>query len=321
MKNFFPIETPYNSEDYNMMKTVVNKGIDSHLEGFTKSKFEKSPNWNNKFLWNIHVSEMPILYRRLEELYNETGNYDYKDFLESIKEANKQEEPVSEMIDPYDPMDANQTIDGQPTNSSDLANDNNVMPEETDIRKMIRQELNAISQEGIESTVDNTNNTFIPPQDEIEESDSDSLTNQHGMNLKPNTLGEVTDTEKYEDVVFMQGDEAEEPLNILKSAGPEAAVEYLKQWHNPGQGMGSNELNHGASDKTFEKDGYILSWNPHIGYIGLQYDSEYGIDEDSNAIRHLAGQREKDVALGQHSPHSQATMKEDDKPKRSYSAF
>lgn len=323
MTDFFPIETPYNSEDYKMMKAVVNKGIDSHLKGFTKSEFKKSPNWNNKFLWNIHTSEMPILYRRLEELYNETGNYDYQDFLDSIKEADKQEEPVSEMIDPFNPMDINQTNNGEPTATSDLANDSNVMPEETEIRKMIRQELHAIAQEGIESTVDNTNNTFIPPQNEIEESDSDSLRNQYGANSKPETLGETTDVEKYEDVVFMQGEEAEEPLNILKSAGPEAAIEYLKQWHNPGQHMGNHELNHGTSDKTFEKDGYLLSWNPHVEYIGLQYDTESGLEEDSLTRRHLAGQREKigDIPLGQHSPHAQATMKEDEKPKYSYSAF
>jgi hypothetical protein len=49
-------------------------------------------------------------------------------------------------------------------------------------------------------------------------------------------------------------------------------MEYLKQWHDSGNHMGSQELGHGSGDRTYEKDGYIMSWNSSIGYIGLQYD-------------------------------------------------
>lgn len=119
MSDFFPIETPYSSEEYKIMQSVVNKGIDSHLEAFTKSEFKKSPSFNNKFLWNIHNSELPILYRRLEELYNETGNDDYQSFLDDVKSVAGGE--IDEMVDPYDPMDMNQTISGEPTATSDLA--------------------------------------------------------------------------------------------------------------------------------------------------------------------------------------------------------
>ena len=60
-------------------------------------------------------------------------------------------------------------------------------------------------------------------------------------------------------------------------------------------------------DKTFEKDGYIMAWNPHIPYIGLQYDNEYaGMNEDSHMRRHQSSQRGKigDMPLGQHAPNS-----------------
>ena len=94
-------------------------------------------------------------------------------------------------------------------------------------------------------------------------------------NIGLSGIKESTDQEKYENVVSMQGDDAFQPLEILDSDGPEAALEYLKQWHYPGEHEGSNELGHGTSDEIFEKDGYIMSWNPRIGYIGLQYDLEH----------------------------------------------
>lgn len=86
------------------------------------------------------------------------------------------------------------------------------------------------------------------------------------------SVDESTDRDRYEDVVFMQGEEADEPLEILNSQGKDAAMEYLKQWHDSGNHMGSQELGHGTEDQTYEKDGYIMSWNSRIGYIGLQYD-------------------------------------------------
>jgi len=85
-------------------------------------------------------------------------------------------------------------------------------------------------------------------------------------------IGESTDQEKYENVVFLQGDDAYEPLERLNREGKDAALEYLKQWHYPGEHEGTNQLGHGTSDQVYEKDGYIMSWNPYLGYIGLQYD-------------------------------------------------
>lgn len=64
-EGYFPITTPIGSQDDKMFVDVVNKGIDSHLEGFTKSKFTVQ---GNRRVFNFHKSELPILLRRLEEL-------------------------------------------------------------------------------------------------------------------------------------------------------------------------------------------------------------------------------------------------------------
>lgn len=309
MKDFFPIETPYDSEDYKLMKNVVNKGIDSSLEGFTKSEFKKSPHFNNKFLWNIHTSELPILYRRLQELSDETGNDDYISLLDDIQNvtdtsmnaiAGYDNEELDEMIDPYDPMDANQTIDGFPTATSDLNADG------VDTAPAYPEGNGAFKNQAIEDYIDDDTIS----QKMTAENSSDSLANLHGMNAKPeNMIDETTDTERYEDVVYMQGEEANEVMDILNSDGRDAAMEYLKQWHDSGNHMGRNELGHGTEDKTYEKDGYIMFWNPYLPYIGLTYDTEFGLNEDSIMKRKLAGQREKTVQLGQHAPHSQKAKK------------
>jgi len=67
--NYFPITTPVGSEDDKLFVSIVNQGIDSHLEGFTKSKFTvENTSIGKRRVFNFHVSELPILLRRLEEL-------------------------------------------------------------------------------------------------------------------------------------------------------------------------------------------------------------------------------------------------------------
>ena len=88
---------------------------------------------------------------------------------------------------------------------------------------------------------------------------------------------------RYERVVFAQTDDADEPLSILDSDGEDAAIEYLAEWHNPGEHETAEELSAGSSDQTFESDdGYILSWNQGLGYIGLEFDTEFDLEPDEN---------------------------------------
>lgn len=91
------------------------------------------------------------------------------------------------------------------------------------------------------------------------------------MNLREwvnKTMNETA--RKYYEIVFLQGEHAEEPLKILDDKGEDAAVKYLAQWdygaemeHTP------EEQPWGADDETFEKDDYVMSWNSRLGYIGL----------------------------------------------------
>jgi hypothetical protein len=76
----------------------------------------------------------------------------------------------------------------------------------------------------------------------------------------------------YEDIVLMQGDEAREPLTILDQDGEEAAIDFLKQWHNPGEHPRRYDTGAGTSDTIYkDDDGYILVYNWKEGYIGLCY--------------------------------------------------
>lgn len=84
-------------------------------------------------------------------------------------------------------------------------------------------------------------------------------------------------TGRYENVVFAQSDDADEPLEILSEKGEEEAIEYLAQWHYPGEHETNDELQAGSSDTVFESDdGYILTYNNGLGYIGLEFDTEKG---------------------------------------------
>ena len=88
---------------------------------------------------------------------------------------------------------------------------------------------------------------------------------------------------RYERIVFLQGSEADEALQILDEQGEQAALDYLSNWWNKGEHEQGNEHSYGASDKIFESESLegpklILSYNEGLGYIGLEAD--YGEDED-----------------------------------------
>jgi hypothetical protein len=111
---------------------------------------------------------------------------------------------------------------------------------------------------------------------EIEENISNSLTNKKGKNAKPKAshLKEGLKEDRYEEVIYLQDHEADHALNILKQDGKDDAMDYLMQWHEPGNHESSNELGTGTSDRIYKKNGYIMYWNPSLGYIGLVYDEK-----------------------------------------------
>jgi hypothetical protein len=98
------------------------------------------------------------------------------------------------------------------------------------------------------------------------------------QDIKP--LNESTN-DKYEEVIFLQDSSASEALDILDSKGEAAALDYLKQWDNGdgGEVLGTNPG--GRTDSKFEKDGYLMTYNTKVGYIGLskvisKHDDEAG---------------------------------------------
>lgn len=90
----------------------------------------------------------------------------------------------------------------------------------------------------------------------------------------------------YRDIVFMQGEEAEEALRILRDDGEEEAIRYLSQWDNGDEGGGEIHPvpNWGGDDDTYAnlENGYILAWNDRAGYIGLVFD--LGQDEENKQV-------------------------------------
>lgn len=61
------------------MEKVINQGIDSHLEGFTKSKFEIK---NNRLYCEFDDSEIHILTCRLNEIQTEDAELLSQDIAE-----------------------------------------------------------------------------------------------------------------------------------------------------------------------------------------------------------------------------------------------
>lgn len=81
---------------------------------------------------------------------------------------------------------------------------------------------------------------------------------------------EMSGGKKYANIVFMQGSEADEPLDILNNDGPEALLAYLQQWDYGEYYDVSDEPSAGSGDRTIEMGEYIISYNSRIGYIGLE---------------------------------------------------
>jgi hypothetical protein len=79
----------------------------------------------------------------------------------------------------------------------------------------------------------------------------------------------------YQEVVFMQGEEAREPLKVLEDQGEQAALEYLKQWDAGEGGEESEEAPWGTSDTVYwneerhRDEDYVMSYNKGLEYIGL----------------------------------------------------
>ena len=75
---------------------------------------------------------------------------------------------------------------------------------------------------------------------------------------------------KYAPVIFMQGDEANEPLQLLKKKSVMAAVRYLREWDYGEYYEINDQPGKGTNDSYEICLGYLVSWNAPLGYIGLE---------------------------------------------------
>lgn len=75
----------------------------------------------------------------------------------------------------------------------------------------------------------------------------------------------------YESIVLLNGDEAEKAIVLLKEKGEGAALEYLRQWHEPGEGtlVSSRDDPWKSGDSIYESGKYVMYYNLHVPYIGL----------------------------------------------------
>lgn len=78
---------------------------------------------------------------------------------------------------------------------------------------------------------------------------------------------------KVSEIVFLQGEQANEPLSLYSEQGKEALLEYLQQWFNPGESEVKDILFIedliGSTDKTFTIGNFMVTYNLNYGYCGL----------------------------------------------------
>lgn len=79
------ITVPLCTSDYELFRSVIEQGIDSHLEGFTESSFEeKMVDGQPRLVMSFVGKDIPILIRRLEEL-GEDGNEEAEGWANDIQ--------------------------------------------------------------------------------------------------------------------------------------------------------------------------------------------------------------------------------------------
>lgn len=75
---------------------------------------------------------------------------------------------------------------------------------------------------------------------------------------------------KYENIIFLQGSEAEKVLEMVLNQGERKALEHLKQWDNGESPVETCEgMPWGTKDRIYRNESYVMSYNMDLGHIGL----------------------------------------------------
>lgn len=71
-------------------------------------------------------------------------------------------------------------------------------------------------------------------------------------------------------IIFLQGNEADEPLRLLKKKSVLAVVRYLQEWDYGDYNEIRDEPSKGRADNYETHIGYLIFWNSSLSYIGLE---------------------------------------------------
>jgi hypothetical protein len=78
---------------------------------------------------------------------------------------------------------------------------------------------------------------------------------------------------KYSNIIFLQGDEADEVINILNKKGEQKAFDQLQEWNYGESPIEENNSEGytpwGSRDHLYKVENYVMSYNLGIPYIGL----------------------------------------------------
>jgi len=77
----------------------------------------------------------------------------------------------------------------------------------------------------------------------------------------------------YHHIVFLQEQAAEETLQIINEKGCDSAIDHLLGMYGFDYAEGTDTPSAGSGDHTYTSDcgEYLLTYNTHIGYVGLEF--------------------------------------------------
>lgn len=275
--NFIEIETPIGGFDYKLFKKIVDAGIDSHLNAFTKSKFGNR-NYDSKQVafFNFHIDEKPILIRRLKELYDN----EYKD------------ERIYDVI--YDWIESINSYDGSSDNDEISEEDNSAIePEENNEPFEVHGHYTVsnnggyeimLSDDGEAARVRDAFGSDIPETSDWlpieyvtnEDGEDDPVIDPEGYNIP---LNQVMRANKYsdedqltDDEISEENDEYDDPISSAKNSAKhnymingqciKDAIEYVggkETWDNLSPDEQADVIN--DISKGFEQSLNIFSEN------------------------------------------------------------
>jgi len=74
-----------------------------------------------------------------------------------------------------------------------------------------------------------------------------------------------------EQIIYLDGHQAEPVLELIKTEGEQAGLNHLMQWHYPGEHEITERHLSGSMDNVYQDNGYIMYYSTLYEYVGLEY--------------------------------------------------